>query len=170
MHHWSRSAGIAGQFQGEPFRRFQVGQRAYFRRFYGALGAWYVGALSYLENKLWPKKWLFRPMHELVDLGAFAEPVEIELPRSCRFLLEGTIDPNWIVAVGILGEGKRWVCPPEAWEWFFDSSYFIRAIDIDTGEVLGAWQFSKTVPGRTWPLDLAELAGHGDRLFGGKAG
>jgi GT2 family glycosyltransferase len=157
LHHWSRSSGIGELFGGEPLRRYHVSQREYFRKFYGVLGLWTAGLVNRLFER-WPEKYSFRPMHEIVPLGAFEEPVVIPLSRDTEFLLELTMAPTWLLAVGILGRGDRWVCPPETWEWFFQADYFMRAIDLETGEFLGAWSFQKSVPGRMEPLPL-ELAG-----------
>lgn len=169
LHHWSRSAGVGGEFQAEPLRRYQASQRAYFRKYYGPPGEWYLAALTWLEAR-WPARKLHRPMHPLTELGEFGpDPVEVPLPRRCRFLLELAVDPAWIVACGILGQGERWTCPREAWEWWFQTEYFLRGIDLDTGELLGAWHFRKLTTGRTTPLEDAELEVWGERLYGGRA-
>ena len=157
LHHWSRSSGIGESFGGEPLRRYRVSQREYFLKFYTRLGLWSAQAVTWLADR-WPDKYSFRPMHEIEPLGTFDTPVEIPLPRDCEFLLELTMAPTWLLAVGILGKGDRWVCPPETWEWFFQADYFMRAIDVETGEVLGAWSFQKSSPGRMEPLEF-EMAG-----------
>lgn len=156
LHHWSRSSGVGGQFQGEPLRRYRISQRAYFTKFYGPLGYLLVRGLNALE-RAWPQDKLYRPMHSLTPLGAFSDPVVIPVGRPCRFLIELGMAPTWIVACGIFGEGDEWVCPAETWEWFFQAEYFMRAIDLDTGDFLGAWQFTKTSPGRDTPIERAEI-------------
>lgn len=156
LHHWSRSSGVGSQYMGEPHRRFTISRRAYFRRYYGVLGWWAVLGLERLAN-LWPAKWSHRPMHDVQPLGAFDGPVEIPLPRSSRYLMELGVLPNWLLAVGIFGEGDRWSCDADTWEWFFPTEYFMRAIDLDSGELLGAWSFTKTSPGRTAPVEEHEL-------------
>lgn len=157
LHHWSRSAGVGGAFAGEPLRRFLIGQRAYFRKFHGRMGEWVVRATHWVANR-WPRERSFRPMHPLVDLGSWSRPFELELPRSCNYLLEFGMSPTWLLAVGVTGSGRRWVCPPRTWEWFFQGQYFVRALDSDTGELLGAWCFHKSEPGRESPLELCEAA------------
>ena len=157
LHHWSRSTGlVGGAAETEAGRRYVVSQDAYYRKFYGGLGA----AWARLVNKAverWPRKLYNRPMHELAELGSFVEPIEVELPRSARFLVEMGMAPNWLLSAGIFGEGTTWTCPPETWAWFFQARYFMRILDVDTGELLGAWTFEKSVPGRDNPMDPSEF-------------
>ncbi|MFT5283905.1 MAG: GT2 family glycosyltransferase [Planctomycetota bacterium] len=154
LHHWSRSAGIENDFNGEPMKRYRVSQVEYFRKFNGPLGLALVKAVNWICAS-WPQKYSFRPMHPIQELGNFDGPVAIQLPRHSEYLLELTMAPTWLLAVGILGEGDRWECPAETWEWFFHARYFMRAIDRKTGEFLGAWSFQKTVEGRYEPLELS---------------
>lgn len=156
LHHWSRSCGVGEEFHGEPMKRYWKSQRAYFRKFYGPAGRGAVAFANWL-GRVWPAKWSFRPMHPIVSLGASSTPVEIPLPRSCRYLMELALAPVWVLTVGIFGEGDRWICDPVMWEWMFQADYFMRAIDLETGEVLGAWHYQKSVPGRSEPIRPGEL-------------
>ncbi|MEM7306544.1 MAG: glycosyltransferase family 2 protein [Planctomycetota bacterium] len=167
VHHWSRSSGFGESFLGEPMRRYQLSRAAYFRKFYGPIGLGVIRLVDWLAAK-WPAKFSHRAMHPMESLGEVADPPELPMGRSTRFLLEVALRPNWQLAVGIAAEGDRWVCPADAWTWFFDVDYFVRAVERDTGEVLGAWHFRKTTPGRTEPLSDAEIAAlraaHDDEL------
>jgi N-acetylglucosaminyl-diphospho-decaprenol L-rhamnosyltransferase len=162
LHHWSRSSGVGELFQGDPLTRYHKSQAAYFEKFYGPLGRGLVNGANWLAAK-WPPAKSFRPMQSVLDLGPFpsdsggGETVEIELPRSCNWIIELALAPTWILAVGIHGTGDRWVCTPGMWEWLFQGDYFLRALDRDTGEQLGAWHFAKVVPGRNHPLSGEEL-------------
>ncbi len=156
LHHWSRSAGIGAQFEGEPLRRYWISFARYFRKYYGRPGLGFVRLLGALERR-WPPSKLHRPMHPLTPLGEHAAPLELRLDRPRRFVLELGLAPTWIVTVGILGEGERWTCPAETWQWFFEADYFLRGFDRDTGEFLGAWHFRKRGAGRSEPLALEEL-------------
>lgn len=157
LHHWSRSTGlVGGATETEAGRRYVVAQDAYYRKFYGALGAWWVRLVNGLLAR-WPRSLYNRPMHPLAELGSFVEPVSVDLPRSCRYLVEMGMAPNWLLSAGIIGEGDSWTCPPETWAWFFQARYFMRILDRDTGELLGAWTFEKSVPGRDDPLDPADF-------------
>jgi len=160
LHHWSRSAGVGGNYQGEPWRRFKIGEQRYYRKFHGALGYALVRAANWLAAK-WPPAKSFRPMHPLVDLGEHADPIEIRLPRACEYLLEFSMTPTWLLAAGVPGHGERWQCPRETWEWYFQARYYVRAIEFDRrtqrpGALLGAWTFVKTTPGRDHPLEVNE--------------
>ena len=115
--------------------------------------------------KRWPKKWLGRPMMELQDLGEFSEPVEIPLPYRCRFLLEIAIHPTFIICAGIFGEGDKWVCPPESWEWLFKLEFYVRGVDLDTGKELGGWRFTKVNDEREHAMRQVELDSYGERLL-----
>jgi GT2 family glycosyltransferase len=166
LHHWSRSAGVGGEFQGDPLQRYRVSQQRYFEKFYGKPGFWFVQAANQLES-WWPDRWSFRAMHRMTQLGHFEEPVTIPLPRSCRFVLELGMAPTFLVAGGVFGEGDHWTCPAETWPWLFQAPYFMRGFDLDTGEFLGAWEYWKTSPGRETPFTLEEMAEYGDRVIGG---
>jgi GT2 family glycosyltransferase len=155
LHHWSRSSGFGESFLGEPMRRYEISRRRYFRKYYGPLGGGFVRALDWIGAR-WPRKLSHRSMHALASLGEVAAPPELRLPRATRFALEVALRPNWQLAVGVLGQGDRWRCPEETWSWFFDVDYFVRAVECDTGALLGAWHFRKTTPGRTEPLSEVE--------------
>lgn len=156
LHHWSRSTGLTGHGDTEAMRRYAVSQREYYLKFYGRAGAALVRLVNWASVHF-PRALYNRPIHKMEPLGAFAEPVEVALGRSCRFLVEMGMAPNLVLAAGIFGEGDRWVCAPETWAWFFQARYFMRILDRDTGELLGAWTFDKTVPGRDEPMRLEEL-------------
>ena len=166
LHHWSRSAKVGGAFADEPTRRHEISRTAYYDKFYGPLGRFMVRAVNKL-SAWWPKEKVGRPMMPLEDLGAFTDPVELPLPRRCRYLIEIAINPTFIICAGSLGEGDRWVCPPEAWEWLFRLEYYARAIDLDSGRVLAGWRFTKATDCRAEAMHSDELAALGDRILAG---
>jgi len=163
LHHWSRSARVGKAFEDEPTRRFELSKRAYYAKFYGPLARASVAAIDRIVRR-WPRAWLARPPHPLADLGEFTAPVTIPLPRRARFLVEISVHPTFVICGGIFGEGERWTCPSEAWEWLFRLQYYVRAVDLDTFEVLGAWRFVKLAPGRDNALRPGELEAYGERL------
>lgn len=156
LHHWSRSTGLVGHGESEALTRYHVAQEQYFRKYYGGLGWAWVRLVNKLVKK-WPRKLYDRPMHALESLGVFHEPVEVALPRSCRYLVEMGMAPNFLLSAGLFGEGDRWRCPEVTWAWFFQARYFMRILDRDTGELLGAWTFDKAEHGRNDPLRLEEV-------------
>jgi hypothetical protein len=164
LHHWSRSARVGGEFDHEPQRRHDLSRAAYYRKFYGPLARLSVATINWIVRR-WPKRWLGRPMTHLEDLGIWDDPLEVRLPRSCRFLIEISVTPNFIVCGGAFGEGDRWVCPPEAWDWLFKLDYSLRAVDLDTMEEIAAWRFTKRSEGRAHAMAAEELDAFGDRLL-----
>jgi GT2 family glycosyltransferase len=156
LHHWSRSAGIGGNFQGEPQRRFEVGKERYYRKFHGRAGWAAVRAADRLAAR-WPARRSFRPLHALTELGELAEPPTFRFGRRTRFLLEFSVTPTFVLAAGTPGEGESWTFPPETWQWCFQARYFARALDLERGlALLGAWTFAKSTPGRDTPLTIEE--------------
>ncbi len=153
LHHWSRSCGPSGGIDNEPMVRGLAGRRLYFEKFYGKTGRIVTDVLTQVMGA-WPKKLSYRPMHVIEDIGGFDAPVELPLPGGSEYLLELTMAPSWTLAVGIFASGDRWVCPEATWNWFFQAQYFVRALDLETGDVIGAWCFHKTTPGRESPLEL----------------
>ncbi len=164
LHHWSRSAKVGGVFEDEPTRRYEKSRVEYVRKFYGPLGRLVFAAVNQLARR-WPRAKLGRPMMELADLGPCTGPVEVVLPRSCRYMIEIAIHPTFIICCGIFGRGERWRCPDEAWDWLFKLEYYLRAIDLDSGEVLGGWRFTKVPEGRMLAMPQEELESYGGRLL-----
>jgi len=91
--------------------------------------------------------------------------VELTLPRPARYLIEMTVIPTFVICSGSFGNGDHFVCPPDAWEWFFPIDYFARAVDLDTGEGLGCWHFRKVREARVDALSPAEVEAYGEELL-----
>lgn len=163
LHHWSRSALVGGEF-GEPQRFHDISQAAYYEKFYGPLGRLAVRLAAGLVRR-WPKSKLGRPMLEMVDLGNLEEPLELSWETPCRFMLEIAVNPTFIICAGAFGEGSSWKCLPEAWDWLFQLDYYVRVLNRDTLEPLGAWRFVKTTPGREDAMSCEELEALGPRLL-----
>ena len=161
LHRWSRSASAGGEYQEEPMRRYHASQLVYFERFYGKRGRKYV---AWLNEKLakWPDEKTLRPMHPLEELGHHEEPLTLPIGRHARYVIEITMSPVFLVTAGMFGEGDSFTFPRAAWEWLFQGIYLTRAVDLDTGEVLGAWRWGKQSAGRTTPFSIEELEALGD--------
>jgi GT2 family glycosyltransferase len=164
LHHWSRSAKIGGQPGDVATQRFEISREAYYRKFYGPLGRGLYAAVNALGRR-WPSAWLGRALQPMTPLGTLSGPLELELPRACRFVIEMSVHPAFVICSGTFGEGKSWKCPPEAWEWFFPLEYYARVIDLDTKEVLGAYQFRKAEGCRTEAMRPREIEALGERLL-----
>lgn len=143
LHHWSRSAMIAGGPGDEATTRHEVSRELYYKKFYGPLGR-ALYRLSQGALMRWPKKWLGRPIHPLTPLGDRHDPFALELPRACRYRVEMSVHPAFVICSGSFGRGERFVLPEETWEWMFPIDYYARVIDLDAHEVIGAYSFRKT--------------------------
>lgn len=155
LHHWSRSSGVGAAFEGEPRRRQLIAEAEYFRKYYGKLGA-RLAAWITKKGAEWGARGGQR-LHVCKELGPLAAPPRLEFGRDCRFVIEVGLAPSWSLSAGLVGEGSEWTCPLDTWEWWFEGRYFLRAIDLETREVLGAWSFLKCVAGRNDPLPHPEL-------------
>jgi hypothetical protein len=164
LHHWSRSAKVGGGHADEATRRYEISRREYYKKFYGPLGRFVFWTMNAIVER-WPDAWIGRPIQPVTDLGEWHDPIELSLPRSCRYLIEMAIHPTFIICSGTFGQGDRWRCPPEAWDWLFRMDFFLRAIDLDTLEVLGCWRFRKTSDCRAAAMRAPELEAYGGRLL-----
>jgi len=164
LHHWSRSAKIGSPDNPEPNEKFEISRQAYYEKFFSPFGRKLVAWMDRFVSR-WPPEKLHRPLLAMKDLGELEGPLELELPHSCRFLIEFAVHPVFPLCCGVFGEGDRWVCPAESWEWFFPLPYFGRVIDLDTGRVLFGMKFHKTGGFRTEAMSMAELDSLGERLL-----
>ena len=164
LHHWSRSARIGSPDNPEPNIRFELSRAAYEKKFFSPLGRFMVRMIDKLVAR-WPKEKFNRPLMEMRDLGPLEAPLEVQLPYSCRFMIEFAVDPVFPLCCGVFGEGERWVCPKESWEWFFPLPYFGRVIDLDKNEVLFGFRFHKTGGFRTEAMSRAEIDSLGERFL-----
>ncbi len=164
LHHWSRSAIVGGQPGDGPTERYEVSRELYFKKFYGPLGRAIYRGMNAIGRR-WPKHWIGRPIQPLTSLGELRSPPVLELPRPCRFLIELSVHPSFVICSGTFGQGARWVCPPETWEWFFPLDYYARVLDLDTHEVLGAYHFKKMDACRVEAMRPREIEALGTRLL-----
>lgn len=164
LHHWSRSAKIGGQPGDVATQRFEISRELYYRKFYGPLGRALYAAVNALGRR-WPRHWLGRAIEPAISLGTLSGPVRIELPRACRFLIEMSVHPSFVICSGTFGEGQSWTCPPEAWEWFFPLDYYARVIDLDTKQVLVTYHFRKPEGCRDEAMRPGEIEALGERLL-----
>lgn len=153
LHHWSRSAGPA--FEGEVARRHAVGRARFLGTHHrGPLGLALRGARVLLES-LGPAPGA--ALHDFTDLGALQEAPELDLGRSGEALVELALTPHLGLTAGVLVEGRRYRLPARTWSWMYPGTYYLRALDHETGALLGAWVLRKETASRSWPLDPEAL-------------
>ena len=155
VHYWARSSGQGSGLSAELIARHRVGRGAYLRRWHRPAGPWLVAAAE-LAARAAPRGRRGAPIHRFVPLGGLGAPVEVELRRAGPFVVELGMDPALLLAAGAVGEGDRWRCPDEAWEWLFAGRYWMRALAADSGALLGAWTFDKATPSRSLPRAVEE--------------
>lgn len=153
LHHWSRSAGGGAAFAGEPMRRFRLSRARYLERHAGP-GA--LRRLAALERSARDAS-LHSP-HPFTDLGPLEEPPGLALPRPARWVAELSLSPAFVLAGGMLGEGRSLRLPSAAWRWLFPGGYWLRVLDRDDRTLLGAFRFEKRTAARAFPLDLRREA------------
>lgn len=150
LHHWSRCAGPT--FEGEVARRHAHGRALYMTTHHGGAAATFLRfATDRLRARLARRPAL--AMQPLVDLGGLTESPVLEFERDGQYLLELSLTPYWGLSAGTTVEGSTYRYPARTWSWLFPGTYYLRAVDLSTGQALGAWTFTKESAARSWPLD-----------------
>jgi GT2 family glycosyltransferase len=160
VHLFNRSAETD---QNLAMARYWISRRLYYRKWYGALGAWiYDRCRAFLETE-WAKTRGKTAAHPVTaDLGASMDKPVIELPRRVeRCLVELAMDPYFYLAAGMFGGGERWSPSDTVFANFGPTTYYFRVLDLDGREPehLGVWRYTRVYP-RAWlkPADLAREA------------
>ena len=154
LHHWSRSAGP--DFQGEVARRHGLSQRLWMQVHHGGVLARSLRGLKGLLQRHIGDRFI-APMHPLVDLGEVSESPEVRFAGEGSYVLELSLTSFWGLSAGVLVEGSNYSLPARSWSWLFPGTYYMRALDADTGRFLGAWRFCKLSAARSWPIDPGDL-------------
>jgi hypothetical protein len=154
LHHWSRSAGPC--FAGEVASRWTASHERFHRAHSrGPLKLLARGARALAEPLL--TRLAPRPAHELQKLGYRSDSPRFELGEEGRYQLELSLTPFWGLSAGVVVEGDSFELPARTWAWLFPGTYYVRAVDLESGELAGAWRFHKTSVARSWPLDPQSL-------------
>ena len=171
VHHWSRSAGAGSAFEGQPREFWNHSRQVYMRRWSKAPMRW---ALTWSERLIarLPARLLDRIPRRIECLHV-ASPgqgtVELALPAEGDLFLELSMTPHFTLCAGIAVRaaeiGAHWSFPSSAWDWLFPGTYYLRAVQAKSGEVQGAWTFTKTAPARTDALSIEPFSPiqHGGR-------
>lgn len=169
VHHWARSTGVGADFAGDPARRLQASRRRWFERWYPGLGRRLAAAADELLASWSGARG--PALHPTQDLGALEAPPELALARPAGprgFVLEVSLTPHFALAAGQLGQpglpgtGAHARLSRECFEWFFPGRVYLRALDRESLDCLGAWSFEKLVPARARPVSLEELEPQAD--------
>ncbi|HIF39853.1 MAG TPA: glycosyltransferase family 2 protein [Planctomycetes bacterium] len=158
VHHWSRSAGSGSAFEGQPRQFWSRSRQVYMERWSKAPMRW---ALSFAERLIahLPAGLLDRTprgIERLASHDAECERVELALPAEGDLFMELSMTPHFSLCAGIAVCGaelnESWSFPASAWDWLFPGTYFMRAVDSESGAVHATWTFTKVAPARSQAL------------------
>lgn len=147
VHHWSRSAGVGKDFDGEPRRRWELSRGAYLERWTSPLARAGLSILEWAIERL-PARMKDRSIHRFVQKSPTAKPSEMSLPGPGPWVMEISMTPTFTLSAGCYVEGDTWTLPPAAWDWLFKGRYYMRAVHPASGRVCGAWTFTKSTDAR----------------------
>ena len=94
-------------------------------------------------------------------------PVELALPAEGDLFMELSMTPHFSLCAGIAVHGaelkESWSFPASSWDWLFPGTYFMRAVDSESGAVHATWTFTKAAPARSQalPSEPFHPASHG---------
>ena len=92
------------------------------------------------------------------DLGPLTQAPELDLGTNQPVVVEMTLDPSFVVAVGHLHPGGPYRMPGPTWDALDGTAYFLRILDPTCRKTLAAYKWEKTTPAQT-PPSYAELKG-----------
>ena len=140
IHYSHRSVA---QIWDEAMAKARIGRARYMRRHHGRLAQWWDACLARATRGASARP--SRPRPQPLDLGTIADPPVFDVPAPTRpWLLELAIDPYCALSTGRVCEGPRAAISARTWQSLYATTYFVRALDLDTWRVLGAWRFVKT--------------------------
>jgi GT2 family glycosyltransferase len=158
VHHWSRSAGAGSAFEGQPREFWNRSRQVYMERWASASMRW---TLSWCERLIarMPAALLDRIPRGIESLGSQeqeGERVELTLPAGGDLYMELSMTPHFTLCAGIAIRGaefgESWSFPASAWDWLFPGTYYMRAVDSESGAVHATWTFNKVAPARSQAL------------------
>ncbi len=77
------------------------------------------------------------------DLGLVHDSPVFEFGRPVRYVLELSRSPRFLDAAGAVGEDHVFRFEDAAWNWIGSGPHFVRALERDSGRVIGVWRFRK---------------------------
>lgn len=156
LHHWSRCAGP--EFTGEVASRHAYSRSLYMAKHHpGVLATMIQGGTRLLGT--WGAGREPACMHPVVDLGEVHECPQLNWTGTAQAWMEISLTPFWGLCAGTPVEGGSFQYSAKAWSWLFPGTYYLRCIEQESGQLLGAWKFHKSSPARSWPLDVGATRG-----------
>lgn len=135
--------------------RYWRSRRAYYRKWYGRLGALYYDLTRWLTGTAWAKRRAALGPHAVVnDLGAGHGKPVITLPSPMsRFLVEFALDPKFFLAGGIVAAGDSWTPGHQMFLAFGPTVYWFRVVDIEdpAQRVVGVYRYQQLFPAISMP-------------------
>lgn len=141
IHYTHRSVA---QIWDQAIAKARIGRARYMRLHHGRMARWWDGCLESVARRLPARP--PRPQPEPVDLGTVEEPPAFEVPASAAgkpWLLELAFDPYCALSAGRLCPHARAAISARTWQSLYPTTYFARALDVESWRVLGAWRFVK---------------------------
>jgi len=115
--------------------RYWKARSYYYGKWYGLVGRACEALCRRLVRTAWARRRAGSLRTGIIDLGDVDEPPVLELGRDCeRYIIEACQDPAFLLAAGIIGRGPTWTPGDSFWYAFGDSEYYLRCIDLSSGE------------------------------------
>jgi N-acetylglucosaminyl-diphospho-decaprenol L-rhamnosyltransferase len=154
IHFYNKSAGTVFD---EVVQKFTWSKKYFFRKHH-----WWLHHQLYRIST----EYLRRNMHRLKgscfepfeDLGRLTQAPELDPGTDQPVVVEMTLDPSFVVAVGHLHPGGPYRMPGPTWDALDGTAYFLRVLDPACRKTLAAYKWEKTTPAET-PPSYAELKG-----------
>ena len=140
IHYGHRSVAMIWD---EAMAKSRIGRARYMRLHHGRLGRWwdawleaFVGVARRLHEA--------RPHPAPIDLGTLDGPPRLELSGQARpYLFEIAFDPFFLLSCGRLGQEAPPKISGATWRSLFPTTYYLRALDLDTWKPVAVWTFEK---------------------------
>jgi len=114
---------------------------AYVRRHGGFLGRWAERCATWLDRR---SRVVVRGGDGVhAELGPLTTPPVLEIGRNVNFAIELEHDGVPGVVAGSLGQGAHFAFADAAWNRLVPGDYRVKAVDRDSGRLLGAWSLTK---------------------------
>ena len=159
VHYYNRSAITEVELSVE---RYFISRRVFYRKWYGRFGQFVYDVIRKIQTSSWGKRRDdLCPQKVIHDLGAQTGPPVIEFDREYeKILVEVAHDPNFYLAGGMFGHGRRWTVGPELFKSFGPTTYYFRVMDVSSSvaQLVGVWRYELISPPPTESAQVTEEA------------